>query len=71
MDYEIVFLPKEEWKGTVVPIRYTTEEYFDLETVTQRNSFKVEMVKPFAPIHYFRKIIATSAKAMRSIVFNA
>jgi len=45
MDYEIVFLPKEEWKGTVVPIRYTTEEYFDLETVTQRDSFKVEMVK--------------------------
>ena len=36
MNFEIVPLPKEKWKGTVVPMRYTTREYFDLElTVTE------------------------------------
>ena len=31
MRYEIVPLPKEKWKGTVIPMRYTTDAYFDLE----------------------------------------
>ena len=28
MEYKIIPLPKEEWKGVPVPIRYTTEEYY-------------------------------------------
>lgn len=27
---EIICLPKEEWAGTAIPMRYTTEEYFDV-----------------------------------------
>ena len=29
--YQIVPLPKEKWEGTVIPMRYTTSEYFDVE----------------------------------------
>ena len=29
--FEIVHLPKEDWKGWIVPIGYTTEEYYDVE----------------------------------------
>ena len=32
MEYQIIPLPKEEWKGTPIMMRYTTEEYYDLET---------------------------------------
>ena len=28
---EIVFLPKEKWKGTPVPLTYTNDCYYDLE----------------------------------------
>ncbi len=30
-NYEIVFLPKEKWKGTVVPITTRSDSYFDFE----------------------------------------
>ena len=29
--FPIVPLPKEKWKGAVIPMRYTTGEYYDLE----------------------------------------
>ena len=29
MEYEIVYLPKEEWKGTILPMGYTTDTYYD------------------------------------------
>ena len=45
MDYNIQYLPKEEWKGTPLPMKYTTEEYFDLEIVENTDSFQVQMVK--------------------------
>ena len=38
MEYQIIPLPKEEWQGTHVPIRYTTEEYYDLETTVGNDS---------------------------------
>ena len=28
---EIVFLPKEKWKGTPVPLTYSNDSYYDLE----------------------------------------
>ena len=43
--YEIVPLPKEEWKGTPLPMRYTTEGYFDVEIREDADSFHVDMVK--------------------------
>lgn len=45
MEYKIIPLPKEEWKGVPVPIRYTTEEYYDLETSGGKDGFQVQMVK--------------------------
>ena len=43
--YEIVPLPKEKWKGTPVPIRYTTEAFYDLELTEDGDGFEVRMVK--------------------------
>ena len=45
MTYPIIPLPKEEWKGTPIPMRYTTEEYYDLETAAADDGFRVQMVK--------------------------
>ena len=45
MNYEIIHLPKENWKGTPIMIRYTTEEYYNLETTVDSNGFNVKMVK--------------------------
>lgn len=45
MEYEIIPLPKEEWEGTPILLKYTTEEYYDLETAADRDGFRVQMVK--------------------------
>ena len=45
MDYEIIALPKEEWKGTGIPLDYTTETYYDVETITGPEGFSVMMKK--------------------------
>ena len=42
---EIVPLPQEKWKGTDVPIRYTTDAYFDLELTESESAFSARMVK--------------------------
>lgn len=43
--YEIIPLSKEEWKGTPILMRYTTEGYFDVEIREDADSFHVDMVK--------------------------
>lgn len=43
--YDIVPLPKERWKGTPVPLRYTTREYYDVILSERNDGFSVEMVK--------------------------
>ena len=30
MQYEIIYLPKDKWKGTIIPIKYTTDKYYDV-----------------------------------------
>ena len=45
MNNEIVPLPKQKWKGTLVPIRYTTDSYFDLELTETDDSIQARMVK--------------------------
>ena len=45
MNYEILPLPKETWKGAVVPIRYTTDTYYDLELTESENAFTARLVK--------------------------
>ncbi|MBR6801011.1 MAG: GNAT family N-acetyltransferase [Eubacteriaceae bacterium] len=45
MEYRIVPLPEEKWKGTVVPIGYTTKEYYDAEISSPDGGFEVRMIK--------------------------
>lgn len=45
MNYEIVALPKEEWKGARIYLDYTTEAYYDLEVTEGEDGFRVEMKK--------------------------
>jgi hypothetical protein len=28
IEYEIIHLPNEKWKGTIIPIKYTTDKYY-------------------------------------------
>ena len=45
MNYEIIPLPKEKWKGTPILLKYTTDEYYDLETIENDDCFEVKMIK--------------------------
>lgn len=47
--HKIIFLPKEKWKGTVIPMVVSSGEYFDVEISETENDFNVRMIKkPFA-----------------------
>ena len=37
--YRIIHLPKEKWQGTVLPIGYTTQEYYDVAVDRQESGF--------------------------------
>ncbi len=45
MEYKIIHLPKEKWKGTIVPIRYTTVQYYDVAVNRNKNGYSVEIEK--------------------------
>lgn len=45
MDFEIIQLPKEQWEGYIIPISYTTEEYYDIAIEKEESSFQVHMEK--------------------------
>ena len=45
MNYEIIPLPKDKWKGTPILLKYTTNEYYDLETIENDVCFEVKMIK--------------------------
>jgi len=46
--YEIIPLPKEKWKGTPIPMRYTTEEYYDVVLERTETGFLASLEKkPF------------------------
>lgn len=44
-DYEIISLPKEEWEGTIIPMRYTTEEYYDVNICPKNGGFDIQIQK--------------------------
>lgn len=44
-DYEIIPLPKEEWEGTIIPMRYTTEEYYDVNICPKNDGFDIQIHK--------------------------
>ena len=45
MKYEIVHLPKENWKGTVIPIKYTTDKYYDVQVEKTDKGFNIDIEK--------------------------
>ncbi len=50
--YDIIPLPKEQWKGTPIPLIYTTGEYYDVEITEAGGGCQIELTrKPFeAPV---------------------
>lgn len=38
---KIIPLPKEQWKGTIIPIGYTTEEYYDVDMQKKTDGYDV------------------------------
>lgn len=45
MNFEIVHLPKEQWKGTKIPIGYKTELYYDVVLSQNDKGFFIEIKK--------------------------
>ncbi len=45
MEHKIVPLPKDEWKGTPIMMKYTTEEYYDLEISESDEVFGARMIR--------------------------
>lgn len=49
MEYQIIDLPKEKWENTLVPIGYTTEEYYNITVEQRADGFVMEMKKQAFP----------------------
>lgn len=45
MEFEIVHLLKEQWKGHIIPIKYTTNQYYDVVINKKENGFSVDIEK--------------------------
>lgn len=45
MEYEIIHLPKEKWKGTIIPIKYTTDKYYDVIVDKTDKGFTIKIEK--------------------------
>lgn len=45
MEYEIIHLPKEKWKGTNIPLTYTTDQYYDVVMKKTDKGYIIEIVK--------------------------
>lgn len=45
MEYEIIHLPKDKWKGTIIPISYTTDKFYDVVVNKTDKGFTVDIEK--------------------------
>lgn len=45
MEYEIIHLSKEKWKGTIIPIKYSTDKYYDVLVNQTDKGFNIEIEK--------------------------
>lgn len=54
-DYKIIPLPKEQWEGTVIPMRYTTGEYYDVNIKKEADGYgvRIEKCKFDTPVSHF------------------
>lgn len=52
MNYQIIHLPKEQWQGHIIPISYTTNEYYDVSVKPHETGFNIsiEMKKFPTPV---------------------
>ena len=41
----IEHLPKEKWKGTILPIGYMTKEYYDVSVEHSQKGFLAELIR--------------------------
>ncbi len=57
MEHKIIPLPKEQWEGTAIPMRYTTDEYYDfqIEKSGDNKVFQIKLLKREAdpPISHY------------------
>lgn len=44
-DFTIIPLPKAQWEGVVIPMRYTTEEFYDVKLDTRKNGYRVTICR--------------------------
>lgn len=44
-DYEIIPLPREHWEGTMIPMRYTTDVYYDVSIEKETDGYTIGMRK--------------------------
>ena len=63
-DFKIIPLPKEKWEGTIIPMRYTTEEYYDVSMEKEYDGFVFGIHKrkadaPITPVSYTHKTLPT------------
>ncbi len=49
MKYEIIHLAKEQWKGTILPIKYTTDKYYDVSVNKTGSGYIIEIEKKSFP----------------------
>ena len=45
MNYDIVHLPKEKWEGTIIPIKYETNEYYDVFVDKTEKGYRIDIEK--------------------------
>jgi predicted N-acetyltransferase YhbS len=48
MDYEIIHLKKDEWKGTIIPIGYSTNEYYDVNVIKNIDGYNINLKRELA-----------------------
>lgn len=44
-DYGIIPLPREQWEGTMIPMRYTTDVYYDVSIEKETDGYTIGMRK--------------------------
>ena len=45
MDHEIIHLPKDKWKGTILPMDYTTDTYYDVQLERRDAGYTISIQK--------------------------
>lgn len=45
MEYEIIHLPKDKWKGTIIPIAYIASQYYDVIMEENEKGYSVNLIR--------------------------